>query len=785
MILLLDNKEQLVEVINDSDVFLNDEMLRLTDENYVSYMLSAETKYLPKSTTDRVAYVMVGKDTNYQAYFISKFQTRNNRTTITGVSAIIEQLRKTIVPRISGTMELAEALLIATKDTDIIVNMDTETIHREIYIDLHFENAWDAIKELSHYYGFEIDFNVKYSSANEQADAYEKRMIIRDPVGVDQPGEAIVYGYNAKSFNSDKDRTETLTALYGFGKPITETQRYKEWRRRLEERLKELHGRHWQSFVPDLGFDENNPPRVDMSNIFNSDKPLGQLYYGVAENSAEMRMLGIWDRETQSYKHKFGKVEFNDLEDPIDIYVATKNELRKRLMENINYKVVVDGLDVNIGDVVRIGSTYDTAEDSDYDKARVIELTRDNKLHKNKDIRIGEHITPSRNRQRRLESDRPPLINNPSISSYGPPGYRGPLSGIDDLLDGSWLTWDDLDGFGDWEGGFGNNGLKFDTSQSGLNNPDGTGLPDLPDPEPDPDPDEWTKDQPQFPGVLAANLVIVPNVMSETAIQNVGLRAVNFNEIKNWNSLRTHGGTLAKSGPAIPIERYSGLATETKTHYRIDGTVEERTDITYIIGYPNETIYDIASPMQLERLGIDLETIDFNLTIEEIYNGSYALPIPEAKEYTFDSVNGLNILAENFVIVPYDLSDNQAGSIVTRAVDLSRHTEDPHLITTLYNRQDIKRVTELASRDGYVTAVNVEIHHREYSELADTNVVVIAGNRNITLGEVLDNTKNSVHPGMINLRHDAPMDSYFDISLLDLNRTIGDIYDELATTYET
>lgn len=788
MILLLNNKEEIIEVVNDTEVYRNDETLRLTDENYVSYMLSAETKYLPKSLTDQVSYVMVGKDTNYQAYFVSKFQTNNNRTTITGVSAIIEQLRKTIVPRMHGTMPLSQALVIALRDTDITLMMQTETIDREVYIDLNYVSAWDAIKELSHYYGFEIDFNVEYTSADEQSDAYVKRIRIRDSMGTDQPDEAIVYGYNAKSFTSDYDRTETVTALYGFGKAITETQRYKDWKQRTEERLRELHGRHWQNFMPDVGFDEDNPPRVDMSDIFNVDKPVDQLYFGVAEDSPEMRMLGIWDKESQSYNHKFGSITFNDLEEPIDIYVATKNELQKRLKEDVYYKVVVDGLNVNIGDTVRIGSTYDASDNTDYGQARVIELIRDNMLNKNRDIRIGEHITPSRNRQQRENSEGSRLVNSPSVSTFGPSGNRGSLSGIDDIIDGSWTDWDDLDGFGDWDGGFGNNGLDFDTSTSGLNDPDGLSTPEDPDidPEPEPEPEDgWTEDQEDYPGVVEASLAIVPNVMSETAIKNVGMASVNYDAINNWDSLVTHDGVLERNDRSTPLDEYRGLATEIKTHYRIDGTIEQQTEVVYIIGYPNDTISDIVTPKELENAGIDTDNIDFNMTVEALYEGNYTIPHPEAEDYVFDDVNGLNILAENFVLIPYDLSDDQAGSIVTRAVDLSKHTEDTHLVTSLYNSYDIEQVTHNLSGPGLVTAVNVEIHHREDGVIADTNVAVMAGSRHRTLGQMLDNSSKSGISDRYNDRHDAPIDNYFDASLLDLDRTLGDIYDELATTYES
>lgn len=768
MIYLLNSREELVEIINQADIYVSEEKVRLTDENYASYILTAELRYLPRHVTEQVRYVMVANEDHYQSYFVSQLNVDNNRTMITGVSSIIEELQKSVVTELAGKTTLRNALLIALKDTDVELVIDTDIAQKPVEAELYFVKAWEAVKELSYYYGFEMDFRVNYDNVEyEQQDSYTKQLVAKRVLGDEKPEEAVIYGYNATSFSSDLDRTESVTALYGFGKVITETKAFKDYEKRVEERLKKDHGRHWQNFKPEYWFDINNPPKLTFSTVSSSDKPLGAKFIGVPQDSWEMETFGTYDRRTGQYRHKVDVVNFNDLEDPQAILDATRAELQRRLAEVTSYRVSAEDLDINIGDVIHVGTT-DVLASSPTDKARVIEYIRDNMKGRNKGIQIGKHLTVSRNRKRR-EADTSPLANTPILSDF---------EGMDDFLSGNY---DDLGRYGDWGyDDFGDSGLDFSTNDMGLNKPHKPSAPEVPIDKPDP----WTPDNSDYPGVLAENVAVAPNTMTNTAIQNIGAQAVNYNnDIEHWNSYMSHSGTLhAITGMELTRHRlpnYSGLAKEEKNYYRVDGTIATAVEILYIIGDPHERIGDIASAEEIDELGYSSEGINFDQTIAEVYGGSYELPPNEPITQPWVA-NGLNILADHFVILPNDLDSTAMGTIVARSVDNTSYFEEAHLTTIIYNGDDTKSLQGASGLAG----VRIETHHRDHGVIDSGAVLVIVGGRDQKLGEIIGSVEPD-HIHSINANYSSAYNRYYDHMLSDPNSTIGEIYDQLATTYES
>ena len=185
-------------------------------------------------------------------------------------------------------------------------------------------------------------------------------------------GKRYEYTKDIQSIRKTVQADDVITALYGFGRGI-EIEETGGFGRRID--FGEI---EWKK--------ENGDP---------VDKPLGQKWIGLDEVKERWGRLN----PDGTKSHVFGKVEFDDIEDPEELLKLTWEEYQKRCEPLISYegKVIdlkeIDGREhegVELGDVV-------TVIDKEFNpelriKARVIQYTADLLDPSNDEVVLGNFV---------------------------------------------------------------------------------------------------------------------------------------------------------------------------------------------------------------------------------------------------------------------------------------------------------------------------------------------------------------------------------------------------------
>jgi len=228
-------------------------------------------------------------------------------------------------------------------------------------------SAKEAVHEVARAWGGEIKTRVKVTE-NKITRRYVDLLALR---GFDT-GKRYVYGKDIYSIKKTVQEDDVITALYGYGKGehIEETDGYG---RRID-----FANIEWRK--------EKGDP---------VDKPKGQKWVGLENNK------NIWGRNNPdgTKSHVFGKVEFDEIEDPEELLEATWEEYKQRSKPFITYEGRVIDLKeiegkkhegVGLGDVV-------TVIDKEFSpelrlKARVIAHKQDLLNPTNDEIVLGNFI---------------------------------------------------------------------------------------------------------------------------------------------------------------------------------------------------------------------------------------------------------------------------------------------------------------------------------------------------------------------------------------------------------
>lgn len=229
------------------------------------------------------------------------------------------------------------------------------------------QSVKEAVQKIAEVWGGEIRIRIEVSG-NKIVHRYIDLLTRRG----NDLGKRYEYTKDIQSIRKTVQADDIITALYGFGKgeEIDETGGYG---RRID--FSEV---EWSI--------ENGDPM---------DKPLGQKWIGLDEVKER------WGRPKSdgTKAHVFGKVEFDDIEDPEELLKLTWEEYQKRCEPLIAYegKVIdlkaVDGREhegVGLGDVV-------TVIDKEFNpelriKARVIQYSADLLDPSNDEVVLGNFI---------------------------------------------------------------------------------------------------------------------------------------------------------------------------------------------------------------------------------------------------------------------------------------------------------------------------------------------------------------------------------------------------------
>lgn len=302
-------------------------------------------------------------DGNLQAFNIYKVEDVHNGETLEKVAYaehvfyellddIVEDLR---VVDGTATDAVTKAIDGSRWQVGIVDSFGTNNIR------FYYSNGVNNLKETVNTYGGELRFRLTFNGGKitgRYVDLLARR-------GADT-GKRFEYKKDIESIKRTIDNTDIKTALYGRGKS-SET---------------DAGGYTRKADFADVEWAVLNGDPVD--------KPLGQTWVG------DPNALALYGR-VNGTRHRFGVVDFSEIEDPAELLQATWDYLQEVNMPRLTYEISIVDLERIAGlahEAVRLGDTVFII-DRDLDltvEARVIEIERNVDDPANGKVTLGNFI---------------------------------------------------------------------------------------------------------------------------------------------------------------------------------------------------------------------------------------------------------------------------------------------------------------------------------------------------------------------------------------------------------
>lgn len=375
MIYLFDIKEKLIKAVSNSSIITLEQRQSLTKDRYISDRVFAEVKALSSNVISTAQYLAIpSMNTPYRfhLFFISNLVTEGNATKIEGVSAGIEELRKTIVedkrPESKTAPEVVSILLKGTNWKGQFTEVDNLRLSSNYY----YIDLFEALKKVCKIYSLEMQFIAEIDGNHIGA-----RVVKFSRQVGERSDQRIVYGKNALSIIHEEDRVSLYTALIGRGKALEVSS--------AEDNASGQAGYGRKLTFEDIEWHISQGKPVN--------KPRGHKF---VEIPALTEKYGI-KMTDGSMKPKVGVVEFEE-EDAEKLLEKTYEELVKVSRPLVQYSAEVSHIKrPDIGNTVRVvrldrGIDYET---------RIIELVLDRLSNRAIEVKIGDHIESSMDRVER------------------------------------------------------------------------------------------------------------------------------------------------------------------------------------------------------------------------------------------------------------------------------------------------------------------------------------------------------------------------------------------------
>ncbi|RAN53759.1 hypothetical protein B8A42_08490 [Dolosigranulum pigrum] len=372
MMILFNHKEQVIRYVRNDVTRVLEHKQALTDERYVSDNLYAEIEALDDEVLAQLEYVAIpveGMTYQYHYFWVQKYETRGNITSIQGVQSGIEALRKTPVRDFRPHEREARYAIDHVLDgTNWRAGYVADTGRRSTNV--YFVSVFDALKKFCSVWQLEMQFFVEVTNGRIGARYIDFKYRLGK-----RRGARVVYGHNALEIVKEEERTELYTALIGRGKG--------------EEVSSEEENKSGQAgYGRKINFEE---VEWSVANGDPVDKPAGQLYVEIPQATERYGVRGTDGR----MKPKIGFVDFQDEEDKHELIKLTYAELERLSRPQVLFKTSSVYLEGQIGDVIRV---VRPDRQIDYE-TRIFEITWDRLMARAVDIKLGDQMNESANKR--------------------------------------------------------------------------------------------------------------------------------------------------------------------------------------------------------------------------------------------------------------------------------------------------------------------------------------------------------------------------------------------------
>ena len=366
MFFLMNNKQEIIESIHDSEV------VEATKKEELKGTITAEVLFkrnVYDKINDKAAYIAFKDEDVKYSEKIQVFKILNNglrdKSRVLAIHMFFDDLKHSgyVRDRRLKGIPLSVALDAITENTDWTYQTHTIANGSANWYD---KDYLECFKDFINNWGVECDFEIQFKNNK----VVQKIIHVYKKLGSDT-GRRVVYKHNTSDMEIIENKSGIYTALSGRGKGEEKTDE--------EGESTGGYGRKIQFTDVEWAISKGDP----------LNKPRGQNFL---EDPEATKMYGF-----KNGQPRLGIIEFSECEDPAELLELTYNALKlaSRPQFQVKATMQVTG-NLFIGDYVNvvrkdIGLTY---------KARVIEIKRNLLNGKLSDVVLGDHFFTSADKQR-------------------------------------------------------------------------------------------------------------------------------------------------------------------------------------------------------------------------------------------------------------------------------------------------------------------------------------------------------------------------------------------------
>lgn len=321
---LLNKQQKVLKAISSSQVMEAHLVEGINQASQLTLSLPLNNRLAPN-----IFFALFQKpdSTDYLLFKLISEAVQKDRVTYTGVEAAYDELKsygyvKDIRPVKRTAKEILQQVLQGTR-WEVGYIESTNPIDTNFY----YQPYLDCIQQILQLFNLEVTFTYGFDTKSQTITGRSVNLYLQQGR---RTGKRFEYGSNLLEVTREEDSQNIVTALVGRGKGIEE----------YDATTGEATG----------GYSR----KIDFSNVVWSkangdpaDKPVGQEY---VEDQEATKVFGYDDG-----KPRTGIIEFDDIEDPVELLKATWTSLKSSDHPKVSFKAkVTDVGDLQLGDTIAI-----------------------------------------------------------------------------------------------------------------------------------------------------------------------------------------------------------------------------------------------------------------------------------------------------------------------------------------------------------------------------------------------------------------------------------------------